>query len=193
VTAPARLLAAFLLVGAVVGCGGSSEKPEVVGRAQLLWSSRAPYVGDHSRVAALVGEVGVAREGSYSIRLQTVKLPYQLAVALKRPDKPFAVTDFSEQATLLLGLVGNLDQVSVSSGESNYVLTAMAASKDLGYDVKRLGQDEKVLLGYLHKRSDWACGGRGSPRGGALGHSHADLTRSNLRAGCTEQATCRCH
>lgn len=149
-----RLLVAFLMVVAVVGCGGSSEKPDVAGRAQSLWTSRSPDVGDTSRVAALVSEVGVVRPGSYSFKLQTAKPPYQLAITLQETDKPFADTDFSEQATLLLGLVDNLDEVSISSGGDRCAFATWAASKDLGYDVKRLGRDKGTLSRYLDKTSD---------------------------------------
>lgn len=153
-SALSRFLGVCLVVVGAVGCGGSSAKPDVAVHTQSLWSFRSPYVGDNSRVAALVSEVGVARAGSYIISLQTAKSPYRLTIALKGTEKPFAATNFSDQATLLLGLIGNLDEVSISSGPSRYVLTTGAASKKLGYDVKRLGQDKVTLSQYLDKRND---------------------------------------
>ncbi len=105
-------------------------------------------------MTALVNEVGLARAGSYSIELHTAKPPYGLTIALERPDKPFDATDFSDHATLLLGLVANLDQVSISAGEDDYFLHAAAASRDLGYDVKQLGRDQRTLVRYLERTSD---------------------------------------
>lgn len=149
-----RCVAASLVFLALAGCGGSSEHLDAAGRAESLWSSRAPYVGDNSRVTALVEEVGLAHAGSYSIKLQTAKPPYGLTIDLKRPDKPFDATDFSGQATLLLGLVTNLDKVSITSGEDGYSLHAAAASQDLGYDVKQLGREQRTLVRYLERTSD---------------------------------------
>jgi hypothetical protein len=145
---------ALLMVVTLTGCGGSPEDPESASRAQSLWSSRTPFVADSSRVAALVREVGPAPEGSYSISLRTETPPYTLTIDLERLDKPFDNTDFSGQATLLLGLVDNLDEVSVTSSEHAYSLTTDAASKDLGYDVKELGRDQERLTAYLDEQRD---------------------------------------
>ena len=119
-----------------------------------MWSARSAYVGDNSRVMALVREVGPGTEGSYSIVLQTAKPPYAMTVALTRLDKPFDSTDFSGNATLLLGLVANLDKVSFTSGKHVYSLTAAGASKELGYDVKDLGRDQGKLSAYLDSSRD---------------------------------------
>ena len=80
---------ALLMVVALTGCGGSPEEPHEPSRAQSLWSSRTPYIGDNSRVAALVREVSPAPEGSFSIGLQTAKPPYALTIEMERLDKPF--------------------------------------------------------------------------------------------------------
>ena len=150
-----RLLAlALLMLVALTGCGGSPKDPDVPSRAQSLWSSRVRYLGDSSRVAALAREVGPAPEGSYSISLQTAKPPYALTIELERSHKPFDATDFSEPATLLLGLVANLDKVSVTSSGHAYSLAAAVASRDLGYDVKELGRDQSRLMAYLDANSD---------------------------------------
>jgi hypothetical protein len=151
-----RVAAVVLLIGvALTGCAtSSSEQSETSSKAQSLWSARSAYVGDSSRVAALVREVGPGPEGSYSILLQTAKPPYAMTVALTRLDKPFDRTDFSGQATLLLGLVANLDEVSVISGEHAYSLTAAGASEELGYDVKDLGREQSKLRAYLDSSRD---------------------------------------
>jgi hypothetical protein len=141
-----------LLVGATLsGCGWSASPPN---RAQALWSSRTPYVGDNSRVVALVRKVAPAPAGTYIIRLETSSRPYRLNIELDRLDKAFAQTDFTEQATLLLGLVANLDEVSITSGRDSRTLTAAAASKALGYEVKDLGRNQHRLMAYVVAQED---------------------------------------
>jgi hypothetical protein len=151
-----RRAAAVVIVGLVLtGCGTSaSESADTSSEAHRLWSARSPYVGDNSRVVALVREVGPAPEGSYRIELQTDSPPYAMTVALARLDKPFDDTDFGGSATLLLGLVANLDKVSVTSGAHAYRLTAADASRHLGYDVKELGRDQATLRAYLDSTRD---------------------------------------
>jgi hypothetical protein len=148
--------AAVVLIGvALAGCGTPApEQSEASSRAQSLWSARSAYVGDSSRMTALVGEVGFGPQGSYRIELQTAIPPYAVAVALTRLGKPFANTDFSGNATLLLGLVANLDKVSVTSGGQTYTLTSAGASQQLGYDVKELGRDRGRLTAYLDASRD---------------------------------------
>jgi hypothetical protein len=152
----ARRTTAAVIVGvALAGCGApTSEQPDTSSEARSLWSARSAYVGDNSRMVALVREVGPGPEGSYSIELQTAKPPYGMTIALTRLDKPFDDTDYSEQATLLLGLVANLDEVSLTSGGRAYSLTSAGASKELGYDVKELGRDQGKLGAYLASARD---------------------------------------
>ena len=73
---------------------------------------------------------------------------------LTRLDKPFDNTDFSGNATLLLGLVANLDTVSVTSDGHAYSLTSAGASQQLGYDVKELGRDRSRLDAYVAASHD---------------------------------------
>jgi Domain of unknown function (DUF4825) len=149
------LAAAVLLVLlASGGCGGASEDPDAASSAQSLWTARVPYVGENSRVASLVNEIGVAGAGSYRLELHTAEPPYALTIALTDPGKPFDTVDFSGPATLLLGLVTNLDEVFITAGQSGYSLSAAAASRDLGYDVKQLGRDQPSLEQYLAQASD---------------------------------------
>ena len=128
-----RRLVALVLVVVVslTGCGGPSGEPEELSYAQWLWSHRTAYTGDNSRVAELVRGVGPAPEGSYRIRLHTARRPYGLTIDLRRLDKPFDRTDFARQTTLLLGLVGNLDKVSVTSSEGSYSVTTASSSRPL--------------------------------------------------------------
>lgn len=146
-------LAAVVL--ALTGCGSASPTgPETRARATGLFAARTPYLGDNSRISALVAKVGAAPDGEFTIALHTTTVPLGLTVNLKHPVKPFRDTDFREPATLLLGLIGNADQVTFTAGSDSYTLTASAASAAVGFEVKRLGQDRQALADYLGKTAD---------------------------------------
>ena len=94
----------------------SLRNPEELSYAQWLWSHRTAYAGVTCTggCAGARGRSG-ARGQLPGCRLHTAKRPYALTIDIRRLDKPFDHTDFDRQATLLLGLVGNLDKVSVTS------------------------------------------------------------------------------
>lgn len=144
----------LLSLVAATGCAASSDGPAASDRATTLWAARTPHVGDNSRVDALVGIVGPAPQGSYTISLQTAQKPYGLTLSMDSLQKPFELLSFDEPATLLLGLVANLDEVSITSHGKAYSLTTAEASKDLGYDVKELGRDQRKLTAYVTAAAD---------------------------------------
>jgi hypothetical protein len=123
-------------------------------QAQALWAHRTAYVGDNSKVLALVDDAGFGARGSYALSLWTTSRPYAVTIALTDPVKPFETTDYSGPATLLLGTVTNLDAVHVTSEGRTYTLTAREATARLGHDVKSLGTDRAVLDGYLRSLQD---------------------------------------
>jgi hypothetical protein len=147
-TAAAVLVTVGVTV-AVAGCSGSPATPVDTSESASLWSLRTPYAGDNSAVAALVGKVRPASGGGYSIRLRTGKQPYALRIGVERPDQLLDRGTLRRQAILLLGLVANLDRVSITSDTRAYSMSAAAASEDLGYDVKELGDDRSTLDAYL--------------------------------------------
>ena len=77
-----------------------------------------------------------------------------VVAALLCADKPFADTDFAEPATLLLGLVGNLEKVRFTHDDQEYSLTATQASTSVGYDVKELGRDQSTLTSFVERSHD---------------------------------------
>ncbi len=146
------VLAVAVMLG---GCATSdSKQSDPPNRAQSLWSARTDFVGDNSRVIELADQAGFGPAGTYSLSLQTRQWPYAMTVALDHLDKPFDIVDFSANATLMLGLVANLDKVSITSDDDSYSLTTSDASKALGYDVKELGRDEAKLAAYLDLARD---------------------------------------
>ncbi len=152
----ARLVTGVLVIAGVLGgCATTgSEQQGSPSRAQSLWSARTDYVGDNSRVAQLAYQAGFGPAGTYSLSLQTQQSPYVMTVGFDHLDKPFDDVDFSADATLMLGLVANLDQVSVTSDGHTYSLTASDASTALGFDVKDLGRDKARLTAYVDRSRD---------------------------------------
>ena len=152
----ARVATGVLVIAVTLGgCAApDSEQSDPPNRAQSLWSARTEFVGDNSRVAALANQAGFGPAGTYSLSLQTQQAPYAITVTFDSLDKPFDNVDFSSDATLMLGLVANLDKVSVTSDDHFYSLTASDASKVLGFDVKELGRDEGKLAEYLDLARD---------------------------------------
>ncbi|MGO4597067.1 DUF4825 domain-containing protein [Terrabacter sp. 2RAF25] len=158
-----RALAAVLLGGvALAGCTASGTSPDgtvTPSRADELWKQRTDFVGDNSRVIWLTRAAGFGPDGSYTISLQTATKPYGVTITFDTPtdkatDKPFDQTDFASPSTLLLGTIGNLDAVHVKAADRSFDLTAAQATKQLGYDVKTLGRDQKKLTAYVDTLAD---------------------------------------
>lgn len=156
-----RLVRARLVIGVLViavalgGCATTgTEQSDSLTRAQSLWSARTDFVGDNSRVAQLADQAGFGPAGTYRLSMQTQQPPYAMTVAFDHLDKPFDDVDFSADATLMLGLVANLDQVSVTSDGHTYSLTASDASAALGFDVKELGRVKTTLAAYVDRSRD---------------------------------------
>ncbi|HEU5144810.1 MAG TPA: DUF4825 domain-containing protein [Dermatophilaceae bacterium] len=154
-----RVLGAVLLCGvALAGCtahpGQSGADPPERDRAHSLWLDRTAYVGDNSKVIALAEGAGLGSMGSMTLRLDTDAPPYGLTVAYDSVGKPFETVDFTPQATLMLGLVGNLERVEVTSGDRSHTFTSAEVSRQLGYDVKTLARDEAKLRDYLESLDD---------------------------------------
>lgn len=151
-----RLAAGVFTVTATVGgCAlpgsGQSAPPD---EAQTLWSARTEFVGDNSRVAALADGTGLRLAGVYTLSLQTEQAPYGMTVAFDSLDESYDEVDFTSDATLMLGLVANLDIVSLTSDHRSYSLTTSDASEMAGFDVKELGRDESKLAEYLGLATD---------------------------------------
>jgi hypothetical protein len=160
-----RNVVASLAVGvvALAGCSSSpADAPSPGGsgsvaagdRAQALWADRTAYVGDNSKVIALVGDAGFGLVGSYSLSLWTTRPPYAVTITVTNPAKPLDATDLIGPATLLLGTVSNLDAVHVIGPGSTFSLTAREATAALGHDVKRLGTERAALTDYVGSLDD---------------------------------------
>ncbi|MBW8731137.1 MAG: DUF4825 domain-containing protein [Terrabacter sp.] len=160
-----RNVVASLAVGvvALAGCTsspaddpsrGTSASVAADDRAQALWADRTAYVGDNSRVIALVEDAGFGPVGSYSLSLWTTRPPYAVTITVTDPAKPLDATDLTGPATLLLGTVTNLDAVHVTGPGREFSLTARQATAALGHDVKMLGTDRNALDDYVRSLDD---------------------------------------
>ncbi len=150
----ATLLAAVALTGCSTGHESAVAPTDAVTRAHSLWLDRTAHVGDNSKVIALTADAGFGSMGTHTLALHTDARPYAVTVAYSALDKPFDTVDFTPQATLLLGMIANLDRVEVTAGTDDFVLTAEEASKALGFDVKELGRDEAKLTAYFRSLDD---------------------------------------
>ena len=161
----ARNVVASLAVGviALAGCtaspaddpsSGASLRVAADDRAQALWADRTAYVGDNSRVVALVEDAGFGPVGSYSLSLWTTRPPYAVTITVTDPAKPLEATDLTGPATLLLGTVTNLGAVHVTGPGREFSLTAREATAALGHDVKTLGTDRDALAEYVRSLDD---------------------------------------
>ncbi|WP_020144899.1 DUF4825 domain-containing protein [Terracoccus sp. 273MFTsu3.1] len=160
-----RNVVASLAVGvlALAGCttspaddpsSGASGPVAADDRAQALWADRTAYVGDNSRVVALVEDAGFGPVGSFSLSLWTTRPPYAVTITVTDPAKPLEATDLTGPATLLLGTVTNLDAVHVTGPGREFSLTAREATAALGHDVKTLGTDRGALADYVRSLDD---------------------------------------
>lgn len=118
--------------------------------AETLWVDRSEHVGDNSKVIALVADVGLTAPGRPTLELQTSTRPY--GVTIRYADGVHVdPAELTRPATLLLGTIGNLGRVRVEADGTTFTLSAADATRALGHDVKRLGQDRSALEAYLRE------------------------------------------
>ncbi len=147
-------MVASAAVAMLAGCATSPPDSDTVTRSQALWDARTEFVGDNSRVAALVSLTSPAPEGKYTLSLETDRTPYGLTVHLIDPGKPCRDISSEQSEQLLLGLIANLDRVTVTCEGEAHTATASDASTALGFDVKTLVQDKDQLAAYLDDHAD---------------------------------------
>lgn len=150
-----RRLTTIVAAGALVaGCSPSPRTGAELTHSQALWDARTAYVGDNSRVAALVSLTGPFPQGSYTLSLETTSTPYGLTINVTTPDKPCSDVSSEQAQRLLLGLVANLDRVTVRCEGETHTETVVEATRALGFDVKVLGRDRDRLAAYVEGAAD---------------------------------------
>lgn len=117
--------------------------------AANLYRLRLAHLGDNSGVGRLLEATGLAHLGEYQMELETAQRPYGLHINYSSFIDKFEAYDFSTNATEFLGLIQNLDYITITGGTTTYKLTADEASAALGYDVKELGKTPEKLVEYL--------------------------------------------
>ena len=161
----------FRLVTSVESAEGSP------GRSALqLYSLKNPYVGDMVADGKLLSALNVADLGAYKLELFTSQQPYILQIDFQNePEDPYALNNAMDgRATILLALIGNLDEVRwsyTSNGEhSSSSLNTAALNGALGQgslpDIKTCGaslENLQALLNWLDAtQSAGTIGGTGT-------------------------------
>lgn len=148
----------------VAGCAGdgSEEGADVTMDSALseaidvasLEENRTPYLGDNSRVVALVGATGPRAVGESTLELRTGQRPYGLVLnfsAVADGVTPDVADDLMmDRATLLLATIDNVDEVrwtlpeDVDQGEGG-VFTRGEADALVGSSVAEIGATAEGL------------------------------------------------
>ena len=108
-----------------------------------LWNDKTDYIGENDNVVALVSDIGFK---DYTVELETDAEPYGLIVNVKDDDLQ---DNLERECILLLGLIGNLDHVTIIADSGTYTMNVDQANSVLKYDVKKLGSSKSLLERYL--------------------------------------------
>jgi len=135
--------------------------------ALLLYSLKNPYVGDMVADGKLLSALNVADLGAYKLELFTSRQPYVLQINFQNePEDPYALNNaMDSRATILLALIGNLDEVRWSYPQTKdgiptfliYYFDEANALKPTGMSIKDCGAspaDLQNLLNYAGLEND---------------------------------------
>ncbi|SHI65355.1 DUF4825 domain-containing protein [Parasporobacterium paucivorans] len=134
---------------AMTACSNSQEG-QVNEKFQEYYNARVQYIGDNSKVIALLDIIGVGEMGEYTIAMKTDKEPYGLTVdysKLKnaRDETKFENMDRIDYAYFALALIENLNEVDVIYNGYKYHLTIEQANELVKGNIKNYGgSSEKV-------------------------------------------------
>jgi len=146
------ILSALILFALVLaGCqssntAGTQEKEKY----QAFYDARVQYLGDNSKVSALLDTIGAGELGEYTIALKTDKEPYGLTVNYSTLKNEGAAAKFKntgriEYAYYSLALIENLSEVDVNYKDHNYRLTVAEANEIVKGDIKEYGKTAEKL------------------------------------------------
>jgi hypothetical protein len=152
VTLSALLLFALVLTGCQSGSPAENQEME---KYQKYHDARVQYLGDNSKVSALLDIIGAGDLGEYTIALKTDEEPYGLTVnysTLKNEgaEEKFENTGRIEYAYYALALIENLSEVDVNYMGHNYRLTVAEANEIVKGDIKDYGRSAEKLKELEH-------------------------------------------
>lgn len=146
--------ASLLLLAGCAGSEGAEERPDVTPDTALsavdiesLDEHRTPYLGDNSRVAALVNATSADAVGDLTLELHTDHRPYELVLTFSSVT-PGMTADvagdlLTDLAALLLATIDNVDEVRWElpelPGEVDGSLDRAEADALVGSHVAELG------------------------------------------------------
>lgn len=146
------ILTALMLFALVLAGCQSNNTAETRGneKFQDYYDARVQYLGDNSKVSALLDTIGAGDLGEYTIALKTDKEPYGLTVnysTLKNEgaEAKFGNTGRIEYAYFALALIENLSEVDVNYKDRSYRLTVAEANELVKGDIKDYGRSVEKL------------------------------------------------
>ena len=123
-----------------------------------LYATQTPYVGDAPAITQLAELLSVSQQlGSYTNQLHTESEPYAWDILLEKEfspgEIPAAEELMTQDAYLLLALIGNLEQINwiytTSTGEQTLSISAAMATENLGQEIKSFATAPSQLEGLL--------------------------------------------
>ncbi|MDO5715375.1 MAG: DUF4825 domain-containing protein [Tissierellia bacterium] len=133
---------------------GNKELEEQSKRiTDLIYPHRTEYVGDNSKVGALLYAMKIDYE---KFAILSDKEPYGLKVLVADSDREFETTDFRYQSYELLGLIKNLDYVIFTNGhlDLEQKMDVEQATEELGYSPKLFYEDKALFQKYYRETLD---------------------------------------
>lgn len=137
-----------------------SSESSLGGSTLQLYSLKNPYVGDTAADGMLLSALNIAVLGTYKLELFTSQQPYVLQIDfLDKPADPDALNNAMDgRATLLLALIGNLDEVRWTYPHSEdgvptlstYFFDKTNALKPTGMSIKDCGASPADLQNLLN-------------------------------------------
>lgn len=127
--------------------------------AQQLMEQKTPYIGDNSKVVALIDLIPLRVDGERrEVALQTQELPYGLSIKYElseeAEDSPMVLKSaFEQHAILLLALIENADYVVYSTKALDYKFSRESIGTIGGVDVRektKTQDDLRSLIDILY-------------------------------------------
>lgn len=145
----------FVMVCSLLtSCHQKQEQPQS-GKitAKELYPLRVSYIGDNSKVGALLTALHINYEG---IEIHSKEAPYGLTVYLSKSEwKKEKNISFQREAALILGLIENANFITFTDENQEYgqYYDLEGIGKELGYSPKVFYQNQEKLEEFLKKDS----------------------------------------
>lgn len=132
---------------------------DTASRAEKLYSLKNDYIGDASADIALLNALGIPKIAPFTIALETTEKPYILRINFSEISTDYKstsfYTDMKTNATILLALIGNADEIHYNNiySENHDEIIKFKSSdveNQLG-DIKSYGESLDTFESLLRK------------------------------------------